>query len=142
MEIPNDVVIYIISFLIPENICKLDKEIANYFIASKDINSFISNRLCSKSNFLTLNNIDFWCSKHNPSEHYVVKKIIDREIGLNKINDITCTYGFNCYTFHYKSVQKISRCLFNKIFNNTFYSIIASCCEGKGIIFKKDIKYI
>ena len=142
MEIPNDVVIYIISFLIPENICKLDKEITNYFIVSKDVSSFISNRLCSKSNFLTLNNIDFWCCKHNPSEHYVVNKIIDREVGLYNKNDITCVYGFNCYTFHYKSVQKVCRCLFNKIFNNTFYSIIASCCEGKGIIFKKDIKYI
>lgn len=142
MNIPNDIVIFIISFLIPENLCKLNKESINYYLVCKNINLYISRHLCCKHNFLSLNNIDFWCSKHNPSEHYVIRTIIEKEIGIGDSNQVTCVYGYNCYSFHYKSVQKVSRCLFNKIFNNTFYSIIASCCEGKGIMFKKDIKYI
>ena len=140
--IPDEIIIYIIDFLVSDS-CIKDKSVSNYLMVSKNIYKTFKNIYkCNFSNFLTLNFNDYYCPIHHHEEYNFILNILKAEIGMNNNLNITCTHGYNNYLFQYKNIKNIDLFYFHNLFKNSEYSVVNSCCNGKGLIFKKKINYI
>lgn len=142
MKIPDDIIIYIIDFIICDS-CIKKHSVSNYLLVSKNVyKTYKKIYKCNFNDFLTLNFKDYFCPIHQHDEHNIIFNILKGELGIKNNLNITCTHGYNNYLFHYKNIKNIDLFYFHNLFKHSEYSVVNSCCNGKGLIFKKKINYI